>query len=138
MVETILKNNNRIIIFDGICKFCSASLHFIYKRDRHALFKFTTTQSATGKRLLQFYNLPMDDIESFVYIEQGRPYYKSDAILRIAATLPWPWPLILVFKIVPLFIRNACYDLIATHRYKIIGKRQTCMIPTGDLIKRFI
>jgi len=138
MSQTILHNKSRIIIFDGVCNFCSASLMFIYKRDKEGLFKFSTVQSPKGKTLLQLYDLPTDDYESLVYIDYGQPYYKSDAILKIASYLPWPWPAARILKVIPRIIRDSCYDVIAKNRYKIRGKRKRCMLPTGDLMSRFI
>lgn len=138
MYKNIIKNNKHIIIFDGICKFCSASIIFIYKRDKYAKIKFTTAQSPVGEYLLQSYDTPLDYNKSIVYIENGLPHTKSNAVLRIASTLSWPWRLLSIFIIIPNFIRDSCYDIIANNRYKIMGKRKTCTIPTDDFINRFI
>jgi len=138
MYKNIIKNNKHIIIFDGICKFCSASIIFIYKRDKYSKIKFTTAQSPAGEYLLQSYDTPLDYNKSIVYIENGLPHTKSNAVLRIASTLPWPWRLLSIFIIIPKFIRDSCYDIIANNRYKIMGKRKTCTIPTDDFINRFI
>lgn len=138
MYKNIIKNNKHIIIFDGICKFCSASIIFIYKRDKYAKIKFTTAQSPVGEYLLQSYDTPLDYNKSIVYIENGLPHTKSNAVLRIASTLSWPWRLLSIFIIIPKFIRDSCYDIIANNRYKIMGKRKTCTIPTDDFINRFI
>lgn len=138
MYKDITKNNKHIIIFDGVCKFCSASIIFIYKRDKYAKIKFTTAQSPVGQYLLHSYDTPFDYNKSIVYIENGIPHTKSNAVLRIASKLSWPWRLISIFIIIPKFIRDSCYDIIAKNRYKIIGKRKTCTIPTDEFINRFI
>jgi len=138
MYKNIINNHKHIIIFDGVCKFCSASVIFIYKQDKNALFKFATAQSPIGEYLLQSYETPLNYNESIVYIKNGIPYTKSDAILKMATTLSWPWRLLSVFNIVPKFLRDSCYDFIAKHRYKIMGKRETCIIPTDDFKNRFI
>jgi len=138
MYKNIINNHKHIIIFDGACKFCSASIIFIYKQDKNALFKFATAQSPIGEYLLQSYETPLNYNESIVYIKNGIPYTKSTAILKMAATLSWPSQLLTVFNIVPKFLRDSCYDFIAKHRYKIMGKRETCIIPTADFKNRFI
>ena len=138
MYKNIINNHKHIIIFDGVCKFCSASIIFIYKQDKNALFKFATAQTTVGECLLQSYDPPLDYNESIVYIKNGIPHTKSAAILKIAAALSWPWRLLTVFTLLPEFLRDSCYDFIAKHRYKIIGKRKTCIIPTADFKKRFI
>lgn len=138
MYKNLIKKHKHIIIFDGICNFCSASIIFIYKQDKNATIKFTTAQSPIGEYLLQSYDTPLDFNESIVYIENGFPHTKSNAILKIATTLSWPWRLLAVFNFVPKFIRDGCYDFIARNRYKIFGKRTTCIIPTDSFKNRFI
>lgn len=138
MYKNTINDHQHIIIFDGICKFCSASIIFIYKLDKNAVFKFTTAQSSIGEYLLQSYDTPLDYNESIVYIENGFSHTKSSAILKIASALSWPWRLLTIFNIVPKFMRDSCYDIIARNRYKIIGRRKTCIVPTTEFMSRFI
>jgi len=128
----------RLIILDGICNFCSASANFIIKRDPTATFSFATVQSKTGNHLLTKLGLNPDDPNTFVLIKNGEVFCKSGAALEIAKDLTGAWPVVSFLRIVPAFIRDFIYDLIARHRYKIMGKRQTCMIPTDDVKARFI
>jgi len=138
MYENITKKYKNIIVFDGTCNFCSASNIFVYKRDNNAIFKFASAQSSVGQYLLQSFNEHLDYNKSIVYIKNGIPYTKSTAILKIAASLSWPWRLTFIFKLVPRFIRDVCYDLVAKNRYLINGQSKECIIPTDDFKSRFI
>jgi len=129
-----------IILFDGVCNLCSASVRFIVERDRDAFFKFASIQSDAGKRLMTEHGLalPEGDPTSIVVIEDGRAHQRSSGALRIARRLNGIWKLGWGFVIVPRFIRDAVYDVIAKHRYRWFGKQDTCMVPTPELRARFL
>jgi predicted DCC family thiol-disulfide oxidoreductase YuxK len=127
-----------IIIFDGVCNLCNASINFIIKHDHAARFSFATTQSEYGQQALNDLNVDPKDPSTFIFIEGHQTYFKSDAALRIASHFKRPWSTIAWLKFIPKFIRNFVYSMIAKHRYKILGKRQSCMIPSIELKKRFI
>lgn len=126
----------RIVLFDGECHFCDASVQFIIKRDPTAQFAFASLQSDKGKELLSRYNVP--DIDSFVLIEEGRSFVKSTAALRIAKRLNGLWPITYCFIIVPATVRNIFYEFIAKNRYKWFGKKDVCELPSPDIRKRFL
>ncbi len=131
-------NENPVILFDGVCNFCNSAVNFVLKRDRKKQIYFAPLQTETGKKLLQQYNLPADDMQSFVFIEKGKAYTRSTAALRVCRYLTALWPLCYGAIIVPKFIRNAIYDLIAKRRYKWFGIKQECMIPTPEVKARFL
>ena len=130
--------NDDIILFDGVCNLCNSAVQFVLKRDKHGVFKFASLQSDVGKALLAANNLPEDHLKSFVYISGDKVFTRSDAALKVAKQLSYPTRLLAAFIIVPKFIRDAVYDLIARNRYKLFGKRDTCMLPTPQLKQRFI
>ena len=134
----IVKNNERIILFDGVCNLCSAFLSFIYERDKKVSFKFAWIQSEHGEEISKWLNLPTNNYETMVYIENGNPYLRSSAFLRIVKFLKFPWAELSIGFIVPKFIRDWIYDRVASNRYKLFGKKDQCLIPTGDLKKRFL
>jgi predicted DCC family thiol-disulfide oxidoreductase YuxK len=130
--------NQRIILFDGVCNLCSAMLNFVYANDKKALFKFAWVQSESGKEILEWCGLPTDFYDTMVYIENGKPYFKSTAFLKVARSLCFPWPFLSSGLIVPKFIRDWLYDRIALNRYKIFGRKEQCLLPSGKLTKRFL
>lgn len=127
-----------IVLFDGVCNFCSASVQFVIKRNARADILFCQIQSATGQRLIGEYNLSGLGLNSMVLIHRGKAYTKSSAALRIAALMDMPWPLMFVFVIVPPFIRHQVYDWIGRRRYRWYGKRDTCWVPEAEIQSRFL
>ena len=130
--------NKSILLFDGVCNLCNRSVQFIIKRDRKKQFLFAPLQGKTGQDLLQRFNLPANNLNSFVLVEKDKVYTRSSAALRVSKTLGRGWQFFYVFMIVPRFIRDGVYNLIAKNRYKWFGKKNSCMIPTPELKDRFL
>jgi predicted DCC family thiol-disulfide oxidoreductase YuxK len=126
------------ILFDGVCNLCNGSVLFIIKRDPHSKFRFSSLQSELGTKLLTEFEFPQGELSSVLLIKDERLYQKSNAALEIAKQLSGLWPVLYIFKIVPLFIRNGIYDWIASNRYRWFGKKDACMIPTPELKARFV
>ena len=127
-----------IILFDGVCNFCNASANFTAKHDSKNYFLFAPLQSEKGIELLVKFNIDETKTDSFVLIENNNAYIKSSAALRVARHLNGLYSLPYIFIIIPPFIRDAVYDFISRHRYKWFGKRETCMIPTEEMKRKFI
>ncbi len=131
-------NDTHILLFDGVCNLCNGFVKFVIKRDRKAKFQFAALQSESAKEILKKFSLLTDDFESFVYISDGRCYLKSSAALHVAKDLGGFWRLFYIFIIIPKFMRDFLYSLIAKTRYKIFGKRDACMVPAPDMKQRFL
>lgn len=131
-------NDHSIILFDGVCNLCNKSVQYVIRHDPEKQFRFASLQSGAGQELLKKYNLPTNNFNSFVLVEDGRAYTRSGAALRVAKQLKGWSRLLYGFIIVPPFIRDGVYKLIANNRYRWFGERQSCMIPTPDLQSRFL
>ena len=130
--------NELIIVFDGVCNFCNSTVQFIIERDTHSRFKFAALQSEAGYKLFQKHDLKVGELDTIVLFKKGIVYLRSDAALKIAKELDMPWKILVIFKIIPKFIRDFLYDVLAKHRYDWFGKREKCLIPTQDIIQRFL
>jgi len=131
-------NHEPIILFDGVCNFCNSAVNFTLKRNTKANIFFAPMQTEAGQKLLQQYNLPADDMQSFIFIENGVVYKQSTAALKVCRHLRGVWPLCYGLIIVPKFIRDGIYNWIAKNRYKWFGVRQACMIPAPEVRARFL
>lgn len=130
--------SNPIVLFDGVCNLCNASVQWIVRRDRAARFRFAALQSAAGRAALAATG-PLDtQPDSVVLIHEGRRHLRTDAALHIARLLGFPWSLCAIFLLVPRFLRDPAYRLIARHRYRWFGKSESCMVPTPALRARFL
>ena len=126
------------ILFDGVCNLCNGFVRFVIARDPAARFRFAALTSPAAARVLREAGGTPPLADSMILIEEGRVFMRSDAPLRIARGLSFPWPLLYAFIVVPRFIRDRIYDVVAARRYRWFGRRDVCMIPTPDLKQRFL
>ena len=127
-----------LILFDGVCNLCNGAVNFVIVRDDKQKFKFAALQSETGLALKEKYRIDANDLESIILIENDILFMKSSAVLRIAKHLSLPWSIFYLFIIIPSFLRDFCYDLIAKNRYRWFGKKDQCRVATPELRNRFI
>jgi predicted DCC family thiol-disulfide oxidoreductase YuxK len=129
---------NNIIVFDGLCNFCSRSVLFIIKRDRHSVYRFAPMQSNRGKELLKLYGLDPNNVQTILLVKNGKALLKSSAALEIAREFGGVWKLLRIFKFLPQSILDWFYDIIAHNRYRWFGKKKNCMVPTDNVRERFL
>jgi predicted DCC family thiol-disulfide oxidoreductase YuxK len=117
-----------VILYDGVCVFCSRWIRFVSSRDRDCRFRFTAIQSAYGTRLAQAFGIDPADPDTNAVIHSGIAWFKSDAALTVLSNLPgWRWTRALF--VVPRPLRDAVYNVVARNRYRIFGKYETCFVP---------
>ena len=134
-----LPKHKQLVLFDGVCNLCDASVQYIIKHDKDNAFLFTALQSEVGQQIIKEFNIDTNKIDSIIlYSNEYGISYKSTAALKIASKLGFPRNLLSVFLIIPSIIRNWIYDYIAKNRYKWYGKKEECMIPTPDLKSKFL
>jgi predicted DCC family thiol-disulfide oxidoreductase YuxK len=133
-----IPTDKNIVLFDGVCNLCNASVRFILKRDRKNLFYFASLQGAAGQELLRKFNMDTDQFNSFVLIEKNKIFTRSEAVLRVLKILGRGWKFLYAFIILPKFIRDAVYNLIAKNRYKWFGKKQECPLPLPEWKAKFL
>jgi predicted DCC family thiol-disulfide oxidoreductase YuxK len=115
-----------ILLFDGVCNLCNGLVRFIMKRAKNKRFKFIPLQSPQGLSMLKNYGLPVDDLDTVVFISGEKYYLRSSAILHVLKELGGIWKLFYIFIIIPRFLRDFIYNIIAKTRYKIFGRQDTC------------
>ena len=125
-----------IVLFDGVCHFCNSVVRFIYARDRNAYFRFVPLQTDLAQDLLAPYGLK-NDLDSALLIENGQVYDYSTTVFHILRHLPFPWPLLTIFLLVPRRVRDFGYHIVANNRYKWFGKHAECPVPPPGLKERF-
>tara|TARA_R110001592_G_scaffold50620_8_gene156481 strand:- start:13516 stop:13968 length:453 start_codon:yes stop_codon:yes gene_type:complete len=134
---------DKVILFDGVCKLCNAWGRFIIRFDKAQQIKLAPVQSEEGVALIDYYqlnqaNTQQGQYDTMYYLKQGQVYEKSTAFLAIMATMPYPWRVLCMLKIVPRFIRDLVYDYVACRRYTLFGKYTQCTLPSPDHDKRFL
>jgi predicted DCC family thiol-disulfide oxidoreductase YuxK len=129
--------HKNIILFDGVCNLCNHAVDFIIKHDSKVKFRFAPLQSETGMKFIQMVGLPVNDLQTLIYIKGERYYFRSTAVLHILNDLGGFRKLFFVFIIVPPFIRDFFYNIISGTRYRVFGKRPDCMVPSPEIRERF-
>lgn len=125
-----ISNNKNILFFDGTCVLCNRLVDFLIRKDKTHLLYYSSLQGETAKN-----NLAPEiakKLDTIVFFQNGNSYIKSNAILQVAKTLGGGWQLLYGFKIIPRFIRDLAYNLIANNRYKWFGENDICRIPTKE------
>jgi predicted DCC family thiol-disulfide oxidoreductase YuxK len=126
-----------VILYDGVCIFCSRWIRFVATRDVARRFRFTPIQSGYGTRLAQAFGINPEDPDTNAVVHGGVAYFKSDAALTVLGALPgWGWTRALFW--VPKPLRDVVYDLVARNRYRIFGKYQECFVPDADMRTRVL
>lgn len=134
-----LPKNKQLILFDGVCNLCNASVQYVIKHDNNNVFLFAPLQGETGKEIIKKHQIDTTKTDSILLYTVGKGIVcKSTAALKIAGKLGFPRNLLQVLLVIPPVIRNWVYDYIAENRYKWFGKQNECMIPTENLKARFL
>lgn len=127
-----------VILFDGVCNMCNSFVQFVIKRDKNKLFQFASLQSEYGKGLLKHFHLDTREYDTMLLYDGQKVLTRSDAVLAVTSRLKGIWKWSSFCKMVPGFLRNGIYTMLAKRRYKLFGKRETCMVPTPELKSRFL
>jgi predicted DCC family thiol-disulfide oxidoreductase YuxK len=126
-----------VILYDGVCVFCSRWVRFVAKRDTARRFRFTAIQSPYGSRLAKTFGIDPADPDTNAVVHGGIARFKSDAALTVLSYLPgWRWTK-LMFA-VPKPLRDAVYSIVAKNRYRIFGKYDACFVPDADVRARVL
>ena len=136
-VMTELKPEKPVILFDGVCNLCNASVNFVIDRDPEGLFRFAPLQSDYATGIVELHNIGKG-LDTIVLLEDGKVYDRSTAALRIARRLKGPWPVLYLGMVIPRFFRDGVYRFIARNRYRWFGQTDQCRVPTADLQARFL
>lgn len=127
-----------LMVFDGVCRFCSTTVRLVNAMDRTGVIRFAPVQSPYGAILCRANGVDPDDPSTFLFFDRGRPLGSTDGMLAMAARLPRPWRWLRVFALVPRPLREAVYRWTARNRYRLLGRRRTCLMPDARLKARFV
>jgi len=127
-----------LILFDGVCNYCNYWVRFAIKRDKKKKLRLAPLQGETAQQLLAQYGLSATKLSSVIVIDKGKAYTQSSAAFRVCKYLDGGWKLCYSLIIIPKFIRDFFYNIIARNRYKWFGKKEECMVPGPEIKDRFL
>ena len=127
-----------LMLFDGVCNLCSGSVALAIRMDKKQALRFTPLQSPFGNMLAVRYGLNLENPDSFIFFDNGQALQGSDALIALARRFGRPWSLFAAFRALPRSWRDAAYYLLARNRYRLMGKRDSCMTPTPAQRAQFL
>ncbi len=127
-----------VVLFDGVCNLCNGFVRFVIPRDPRGHIRFAALQSEAARRLMGQAGVTPGGADSVVLVEGQRAFVRSEAALRIARQLRFPWPILYGLVIVPRPLRDWVYDIVARNRFRWFGRRDVCMVPGPDTQDRFL
>ena len=131
-------SSHPIILFDGVCNLCNGFVQFVIRRDHRDVFRFGSLQSERAEEILKRLGSEQFDSTSIILLDVENIATEYDAVLKIVRKLRGIWSLLYSLIIVPKFVRVSVYRIVSRYRYHIFGKRESCMIPTPELMDKFI
>ncbi len=127
-----------VIVFDALCVLCSANARFVLKHDRREHFRLASMQGEIGAALCRRFGIDPANPETIILVDGDDIRRDSGAVLAIYAGLGWPWRAAAALRLVPRFLRDPVYRLIARNRYRLFGRRETCWLPTAEQARRVL
>ena len=127
-----------VVVFDGVCHLCSGWVQFLLRHDRTRRYVFAPMQGDTGQRLMREHGIDPNDPSSFLLVRDGRAQTDSGAVIGVVTGLGGAWKLAGILRAVPRALRDPVYRWIARHRYRLLGKRATCYLPSPADAARFL
>ena len=139
-----MAGSNPIILYDGVCGLCNSLVQFLLKHDKSGRLRFASLQSDFAEKVLRRHGFDAKDLDTLHVVENydqpnERVLQRSDAILRAGRELGGFWTASSsVARIVPRPLRDLVYRLVATNRYRVFGKYDSCMLPDPNQRSRFL
>lgn len=127
-----------IVVFDAECLVCSAWVQFLLKADKKKRFSFASIQSGTGKALVSRQGLLLDGLDTMLLIEGKSVYLHTEAILRVLVKLGGWYRIAWLVNWIPRFMRDPAYRWVARNRYRVLGRREICYLPSDHDKVRFL
>jgi len=135
----LVNTTKKIILFDGVCNLCNRWIQFVIQKDKNDAFRFATLQSEIGQQLITERGIDSVKTDSVILIHPGVAFYtKSNAALQIGRQLKGYRTISKLLNLIPSILRNIVYDFVARNRYRWYGKKAECMVPTPEIMQKFL
>lgn len=125
-----------IVFFDGVCNLCQGSVRYLIKHDKKGVLKFASLQGNYAKDFVN--ETKIQSMQSILFFDGKMLYKKSTAVLKLSRLLGGWHQLLLLGYILPRFVRDWIYNIVAKNRYRWFGKKDQCMLPSKGFENRFL
>jgi predicted DCC family thiol-disulfide oxidoreductase YuxK len=131
-----------IVFFDGVCNLCQGSIRYLIKNDKKGVLKFASLQGDYAKDFIDQKDFvdqtEIHSMQSIMFFDGKNLYKKSTAVLKLSSLIGGWHQLLLLGYIIPRFLRDGLYNIVAKNRYRWFGKKDHCMLPSKELENRFL
>jgi predicted DCC family thiol-disulfide oxidoreductase YuxK len=125
-----------VLFYDGECNLCHWAVRRVIRYDRKALFRFSPLQGELAREI--GVAKPEEPMNTVLLYHQGMVYAKSRAVFKVMQLLGFPYSIFSVFKVLPLFVTDGLYNVVARNRHRWFGRKEACLIPEPRLMERFL
>lgn len=120
------RSGSDVVIYDGQCKFCTASARRLARADRHERLSFLSLHDPEVQR--RWPTLAHDDLMQYVYVctPSGACHRGAEALKYLSVRLPslyWMAPFLHIPGMMPVW--QALYRAFAKRRYRF-GRIESC------------
>lgn len=135
---------NPLLLYDGVCGLCNRLVQFTLKRDRKRRLRFASLQSGFAAAILQRHNLAPRELDTVYFVEHVGLQdevltERSDAVIQVLREIGGFWRIAAaLLRVIPKWLRDRGYSIIARNRYRIFGKNDTCVLPQEQYRDRFL
>lgn len=119
-------------LYDGVCVLCSRAAQYVLRHERRPEIRFVAIQSEEGRALALRHGVDPDHPQTFLFIDHGQAWTRSDGVLALLRHVGGPARLLLLGRILPRAWRDRLYDAVATRRYRLFGRRDACLVPAAQ------
>jgi len=133
-----------VLLFDGECGLCNRLVRLLLRTDKRGRLKFSALQSAQAQAYLRAQGLPTEDFDSIVFVSDwnvptpGSYSLRTDGVLSAAAEVGGVWRLVSWLRILPAWLRDPFYKLVARTRYALFGEYKPSPLAKPEWAKRFL
>jgi predicted DCC family thiol-disulfide oxidoreductase YuxK len=132
-----------VVLYDGVCGLCNGTVRFALKRDRRDVLRFAPLQSDFARGVLAKYHKDPDRLDTMYLIVGWKTpdellLSRARAVLRILREVGWPWRALAILGVLPNAILDFLYNRVASIRYRVFGKYDTCPLPDPSSRRKFL
>lgn len=137
----------RLVLFDGVCGLCDRTVQFLLDHDPDGALSYAPMQGETAAAI-RARHPELAGVDSVVFVEHesgpgGAPgvervTVRSKAVMRMLRHVRGPYRHLAALGVVPAFVLDAGYELVASIRYRVFGKLETCRVPNASVRERFL
>lgn len=133
-----------VLLYDGTCALCNGFVRLLLRNDPGARLRFAPLQSGPARAFLASQGLPTEDHSSLVFVPDwehpapGGYLLRTSGALAALRELGGFWGAVAWLRVLPAFLRDLFYTLVARVRFALFGEYRHAPLPNPDWERRFL